>query len=77
MKDTKTNKYEGLIKRSREGFAERSNDDTEYIIEFRTFIISSIDVVPNDAMNSLKSIIEKYHTSGSNLWMKRMVVQVL
>jgi hypothetical protein len=77
MKDTKTNKYGGKIWKLRKGFEERSSDELKFRMEFMPFIISSIGAVPNDTMSSLKALIGKFATSVSDLWMKRIVVQVL
>jgi hypothetical protein len=50
---------------------------TEYMIEFRTFIVSSLCAIPNDTIRSFRSMIGKYSSTNANLWLKRVVCEVL
>jgi hypothetical protein len=66
-----------LILILRNEFEARNNAVVEFRVEFRSFIISSQGAIPGNISNAFKSLIDKCPTSVTNLWMKRMVCDVL
>jgi hypothetical protein len=77
MKNKKTNKHAPLVFILRAGFEAKSNAAVEFKVEFRSFIILSLEAIPGDTVSTFKSLIGKCPTSAVNLWMKRMVCDAL
>jgi hypothetical protein len=67
MKVTKTNKYAPLIRFLRSKFDEKSDARTEFRIEFRTFIVSSLGAISNDTIRSFQSMIGRCSRTNANL----------
>jgi hypothetical protein len=77
MRMHKTDKYSRLVNYVKNELAKRSDFKTEYRIEFRTFIISSLGAVPNETVKSFKSMIGKCSISNACLWLKGAVCKAL
>jgi hypothetical protein len=77
MRATKTNKYSSLVNHIREEMDRASDARTEFGVEFRTFIISSLGAVPNETVKSFKSMIGKCSMSNACLWLKSAFCEVL
>jgi hypothetical protein len=77
MKNTRTNKYALLVMILRSGFEAKSNAAIEFKVEYRSFIVSSLGAIPGETISVFKSIVGKCPIFVMNLWMKRMVCDVL
>jgi hypothetical protein len=77
MKGTKNNKQSPLVKILRKIFDEKSDARTEYRLEFRTFIISSLCAINNDIIRTFKSMMKKCSNFNINLWLKGAVCKIL
>jgi hypothetical protein len=77
MTNTKTNKYAPLVMILKREFETRRNAAAEFKVKIRIFIISSLGAVPGDSVSTFKSLVEKCPMSNVNLWLKRIVCEVL
>jgi hypothetical protein len=77
MRTQKAIKYSRLVNHIKEEMSKKNDFKTEYRVEFRTFIISSLGAVPNETVKSFKSMIGKCSMADACLWLKGAVCKAL
>jgi uncharacterized protein YdcH (DUF465 family) len=77
MRMHKTDKYSSMVNYVKNEMAKRSDYRTEFRVEFRTFMISSLGAIPNETVKSFKSMIGKCSMSNACLWLNRGVCKAL
>jgi hypothetical protein len=77
MRIFKSEKYSTMVNSIRDEMARRNDNKTEFRVEFRAFVISSLDTVPNETVKSFKSMVGKFSMSNACLWLKGAVCKAL
>jgi hypothetical protein len=77
MKETKTKKLDNMANEIKRLKMKKSNERVKYYVEFRTIIISSISVVSNEILRSLKTMLGLHSGTALNLRLKRMALTLL